>query len=108
MVINKDLNFLPANFKATIIYDIELEYRYRHHNHDLKSQRNVRNHDVKDIGLNIDNSRNIITLDSDHKSDLQKIKLMIKDILINRRIRLRSSTGCRRRKQHPNSKKREY
>ena len=42
--------------------------------------------DDKYISPRIDNNHNIITLDSDDKSDLRKIERMVKDILIKRRI----------------------
>lgn len=83
MVINIDLNFLPADYKSAIIHDIDREYR---HHHNLKNHKKLGYDDDKDIDLRVDNTRNIITLDSDHKRELQKIERMIKDILIKRRI----------------------
>ena len=82
MVIKIDLNLLPARFKSVIIHDINREYR---HHHNLKTRKNVGNDD-KYISPRIDNNHNIITLDSDDKSDLRRIERMVKDILIKRRI----------------------
>lgn len=85
VVIKIDLNFLPGDFKSAIIHDIDTEYR--HHHHSLKDLTNLRyDDDKRDISSRIDNNHNIITLDGDDKSDLQKIERMIKDILIRRRI----------------------
>ena len=78
MVIKIDLNLLPARFKSVIIHDINREYR---HHHNLKTRKNV-GYDDKYIIPRIDNNHNIITLDSDDKSDLRKIERMVKDILI--------------------------
>ena len=85
MVIKIDLNFLPDDFKSAIIHDIDREYR--HHHHSLKDLTNLGyDDDKRDISSRIDNNHNIITLDGDDESDLQKIERMVKDILIRRRI----------------------
>jgi hypothetical protein len=81
VVIKIDLNLLPANHRSVIIHDIDREYR---HHHNLKKRKI--GDDNKDISPRIDNNHNIITLDSDEKSDLQRIERMIKDLLIKRRI----------------------
>jgi len=82
MVIKIDLNFLPVRFKSVIIHDINREHR---HHHNLKTRKNV-GYDDKYISPKTDNNHNIITLDSDDKSDLRSIERMAKDILIKRRI----------------------
>lgn len=82
MVIDIDLTFVPANFKSAIIHDIDKEYRH-HHNLNHTS---LEYQDDKDGGLRIDKSSNVITLDCDHKRELQKIERMINDIVIKRRI----------------------
>ena len=82
MVIKIDLNFFPVRFRSVIIHDINREYR---HHHNLKTSQNI-GYDYKYISPKTDNNHNIITLDSDDKSDLRTIERMVKDILIKRRI----------------------
>jgi hypothetical protein len=78
-----DLEFVPENLKSIILDELDREYRHQNRLKQTKAGYEKEKH----TKVGFDNNHNIITLDGDDNSDLQKNEQMVKDILIKRRIK---------------------
>jgi hypothetical protein len=78
-----DLEFVPENLKSIILDELDREYR---HQNRLK-QTKAGDEKEKHTKVGFDNNRNIITLDGDDNSDLQKTEQMVRIFLSRGELR---------------------